>query len=68
MLNEFNDWIVDLGMNVSRLLRLMKTSDGRDVRPFPKTLQEEKEQDDCVESVEGEKQFFQMREVVEEMR
>ena len=32
-----------------------------------KYLKTEKEQDDCVERWEGEKQEFQMREVVEEM-
>ena len=67
MLNQFNDWIVDLGMNVSRLLRLMKTSDGRDVMSLSEILQQEKEHDDCVQSWDGEKQEFQMREVVEEM-
>ena len=67
MLNQFNDWIVDLGMNISRLLRFMKTSDGRDVMLFSEILQQEKEQDDCVERKEKKKKVFQMREVVEEM-
>ena len=42
MLNQFNDWIVDLGMNDSRLLRLMKASDGRDVMSFSERLQKGK--------------------------
>ena len=42
MLNEFNDWIVDLGMNDTRLLRLMKTSDGRDVMPLPERSQKQR--------------------------
>ena len=58
VLNQFNDWIVELRMNDSRLLRLMKASDGRDVMSLPERLQQEKEQDDCVERWDGERNRY----------
>ena len=58
VLNQSNYWIVDLGMNDSRLLRLLKTSDGRDVMSLPEIPQQEKEQDDCVERWEGERNRY----------
>ena len=67
MLNEFNDWIVDLRMNVSRLMRLMKTSDGRDVMSLPDIPQKRKSKMIVWKSVKEWKQEFQMKEVVEEM-
>ena len=55
-------------MNDSRLLRWMKTSDGRDVMSLPERL--EKRMDKMIVwrcGKEREKQEFQMREIVEEM-